>query len=209
MNPDPSWICFDLPFCDTNGLERVERGFVVNIVEGSCCYDLLSDSPQCVDGVLTAECGDDEPGPFVFVPDGNCPPGGPDCSVYFGACCETLAGTCESPVTEADCSGSHSIWTSNVACEEIGCVADTGACCNHDPFGPCSDGITLADCQCPTCDWHKGQTCEEIDCPPTSVPTVTAWGLAALSLLLMIGAKVVFGRGVEAQHSAAARWTGQ
>ena len=177
-----------------------ELGFAINILGGACCYGYFSPEAGCADGLFLAECGDDEPGPFVFMPDASCPPNGPECSSYFGACCDTLHGTCEEPVLQADCTGSHSAWTSNASCDEVECIGDTGACCDQDPFGACTDGIILSDCQCPTCTWHKLQACDEIECTLAAIPTASAWGLAALTLLLMIGAKVVFGRAVEAHR---------
>jgi hypothetical protein len=39
--------------------------------------------------------------------------------------------------------------------------------------------------------------CEEIDCASSPIPTVSGWGIAVLSLVLMIGAKIAFGRRVE------------
>jgi hypothetical protein len=37
-----------------------------------------------------------------------------------------------------------------------------------------------------------------LDCPHTAIPTVSSWGLAILSLLLMIGAKIAFERRIQA-----------
>lgn len=170
------------------------NGFIVNILLGQCCYGLGTPDEGCVDGVLRAECGDDEPGPFVFTPEDHCPPQGSDCSRHLGTCCETTSGECLDEVVEADCQVTHRVWTSETSCGEVPCVAETGACCNHDPFGPCTDGRTLAECSCDTCDWHKLQACAEIDCAPTSIPTISEWGLAILTLLLLTGAKILFAR---------------
>ncbi len=172
----------------------VERGFTVNILGGQCCFGLFTPDAGCVEGVLRAECGDDEPDPVLFVPDASCSPAGPDCESYFGACCDTMNGTCQDPVLQADCGGSHAVWTSGVPCGEVECSADTGACCDHDPFRACTDASVLADCECPTCTWYKLRRCEEIDCPVSPIPTTSAWGLAVLALLLMITAKVAFAR---------------
>ncbi len=73
--------------------------------------------------------------------------------------------------------------------------AVTGACCQGDPFAPCTDNKTLSDCQCPTCAWHKLRGCDEVACPRTNaIPTVSSWGFALLTLLLLIAAKIVFAR---------------
>jgi hypothetical protein len=180
-----------------------ELGFAINILGGACCYGYFSPEAGCADGLLLSECGDDEPGPVVFAPEASCPPVGPECSSYFGACCDARDGTCEDPVLQADCTASHSVWTSNVSCDEVECTAETGACCTRDPFESCSDAVTLAACQCAACTWHKLEACDEIECVPASIPAASAWGLAALTLLLMIGAKVAFGRGAEALRLAA------
>ena len=72
--------------------------------------------------------------------------------------------------------------------------AVTGACCDHDPFGACTDGVTQAACDCPTCEWEKDGSCSELDCPHNAIPTVGGWGLVVLTLTLLIGAKLAFGR---------------
>jgi hypothetical protein len=78
---------------------------------------------------------------------------------------------------------------------DVACEAVTGACCDHDPFGgACIDSLTQAGCDCPTCEWLKLGSCSELDCLHTTIPTVGAWGLAILSLLLMTGAKLAFRR---------------
>ncbi len=42
---------------------------------GSCCFGLGTPNAGCLDNVLRAECGDDEPPPLVFTPGGICDPG--------------------------------------------------------------------------------------------------------------------------------------
>jgi hypothetical protein len=79
-------------------------------------------------------------------------------------------------------------------CEELPCPPVLGACCDHDPFGGCTDGLTRAQCNCTRCEWTKLALCDDVACPRDSIPTVGAWGLAILSLLLMTGAKIRFGR---------------
>lgn len=172
-----------------------ENGFVVNIVTGQCCFGLGTPYEGCIDGVLRSECGDDEPGPFIFTPDDHCPPQGPDCSRFVGSCCNTRTEECEDQVIEAACQGPHRVWTGGTSCGEASCIADTGACCDHDPFGAtCTDDTVLSDCRCATCTWHKLQACAQIDCAPTPIPAVSEWGLAILTLLLLTAAKVYFGR---------------
>jgi len=42
--------------------------------------------------------------------------------------------------------------------------------------------------------FYKDTPCSEIECTHNSIPTMSQWGLAVLTLLLLIGAKVYFGR---------------
>jgi hypothetical protein len=74
------------------------------------------------------------------------------------------------------------------ACEE-----HTGACCDLDPFGNCQVTTQTA-CNCDKCVWSKLMTCEDVGCNHNSIPTVSEWGLVVLTLLLLTGAKIYFGR---------------
>ncbi len=70
----------------------------------------------------------------------------------------------------------------------------TGACCDGDPFARCMEDKVPSQCECAGCLWRPFRTCAEIDCPAKPIPTASAWGLAALTLLLMIAAKIAFAR---------------
>lgn len=132
-----------------------ETGFVINVLTGRCCFGFGTPAEGCVDAVSRAECGDDEPGPFVFTPEAACPHDGPDCEPIMVACC------------------------------------------HGDPFGSCADDTPVDECQCPDCSWDQFHRCTEIECAPIPIPTASGWGLAVLTLLLMIGAKIAFGRRLE------------
>ena len=69
-----------------------------------------------------------------------------------------------------------------------------GACCDRDPFGGCQDDRTLDECVCGKCEWFQERTCAQIDCTREAIPTVSEWGLVILTLLLLTGAKIYFGR---------------
>jgi hypothetical protein len=172
------------------------RGFTVNIIlTGQCCYGLGTPNQGCIDGVLRSECGDDEPGPFVFTPDERCPPDGPDCSRHLGACCDTLTAQCEDDIVEASCQGSQRVWAQGTTCGEGACIADTGACCDHGVFGgSCREDVSLSECSCGRCEWTKGGRCADLDCVHDTIPTVSEWGLVILTLSLLTGAKIYFGR---------------
>ena len=62
--------------------------------------------------------------------------------------------------------------------------------------GLCENGLLLSECQDDACTWHKGELCSDIDCPANhaAIPTVTDWGLLVMTILLLIAAKVRFGR---------------
>ena len=177
-----------------------ENGFRVNIVTGQCCFGLGTPDAGCVDNVLRSEC-DDEPGPVVFTPDESCPPDGPDCGRFLGACCDTLSRQCVDDTFEGHCQGDHRVWTRGRTCADAGCVPERGACCNHAPFGGCTDDVALSDCGCATCAWHKLQTCAGIECAQSSIPTISEWGLGIMTLLLLTAAKICFGRSKPTRRS--------
>lgn len=242
LNTDETWPCYeDYVFCDNQQTLR-ESGFVVNILAGQCCFGLGTPDEGCVDGVLRSEC-DDQPGPVAFTPEGFCPPAGPDCERFLGACCDTLAGQCEGDTAEAACRGLHQVWTGARTCTEVVCTSirgaccdtsigrcedltfeagcqgayqvwmggllcadascnpELGACCDPTPFVGCTDDVPLSDCRCASCTWHKLQNCAEIECTQTSIPTISGWGLAIMSLLLLTGAKIYFGRSKPTRRS--------
>jgi hypothetical protein len=191
LNTDQSYIAdSNPPFGEPTSL--VETGFVINVLTGRCCYGFGTPSEGCIDAVTRAECGDDEPGPVAFIPEEACPPEGPICTDDFGACCNTLLGTCQARLAQIACQGSHFVWSAGLSCENVDCGPVLGACCDHDPFEPCRVTIRSA-CQCAHCTWHKLQSCTDLDCPAGAIPTASSWGLTVLSLSLMTGAKVIFG----------------
>ncbi|MBI1825454.1 MAG: IPTL-CTERM sorting domain-containing protein [Planctomycetes bacterium] len=49
-------------------------------------------------------------------------------------------------------------------------------------------------CACPHCQWSNGQSCSKVGCHNDRVPTISHWGVAILSLLLLIAAKIRFCR---------------
>jgi hypothetical protein len=73
-------------------------------------------------------------------------------------------------------------------------VGGQGACCDHDAFGGCENDRGFDECQCEKCEWFKDADCSEIECPHESIPVVSAWGLVVMTILLLTGAKIYFGR---------------
>jgi len=153
---------------------------------GACCD---GSTGICVEDVTAALCTGDRRSWSVNT---LCAELDPPCA---GACCDLLTGICTDNVLPSACSGAQQRWTGGATCNEAACEAVTGACCDHDPFGDCTDGLTRAECNCGRCEWTKLALCDDVQCPRDSIPTVSAWGLAILSLLLMTGAKIRFGRG--------------
>jgi hypothetical protein len=172
------------------------------------------DVPPGAKGKYTVRLNADE----TFLQDGAQPPReipslsetGFIINVLTGRCCFAL-GTpqegCTDGVLRSECGDDEPapvVFTPETHCPPEGpdCERVTGACCDGDPFDPCKDDTILSDCQCPTCTWHGRETCEEVDCPRNNpIPTASGWGLAVLTLLLTIGAKIAFGRRGDAAFS--------
>ncbi|MEK7731836.1 MAG: IPTL-CTERM sorting domain-containing protein, partial [Planctomycetota bacterium] len=118
-----------------------------------------------------------------------------------GACCNRaeVGGGCTDGVPRQGCTGepgqvSH---YPDETCAEVeargDCAEHTGACCDESTFGGCQVHAE-SDCDCKKCVFYKDMPCEEIVCLHNPIPTMSQWGLAVLTLLLLIGAKVYFGR---------------
>ena len=163
---------------------------------GSCC-DVSPEADHCTIGYPEACAGPNQ----TWTKGGECPD--PACIVVLGACCNTLAGTCEDNKLAADCSGPQRVFSLDRVCgPNLTCDAVLGACCDGDTFGGCTD-VTSAECvpgPNNKLEWTKLASCANIECTHEAIPTVSQWGLVVLTLLLLVGAKVYFGR----RQSAAA-----
>ncbi len=144
----------------------------------------------CSNNVLPGDCAGPQQ---IWAKQTDCANLDPPCLETTGVCCNTLDGTCEEDVYSGQCQGTQRSWTKGMSCTEVTCDARPGACCDQDTFGGCSE-TTNAQCQCPTCVWHKLQTCDQIECLHNAIPTVSQWGLIVMTLMLLIAAKVSFGR---------------
>jgi hypothetical protein len=117
-----------------------------------------------------------------------------------GNVCRPAAGVCD--VAES-CDGSGSGCPGDgFLGNSVECRASTGDC---DPAENCSG--SAADCPadatitacgpadgcCPN-DNCFSDLDEDVDCPTSAIPTVSEWGLVVLTLLLLVGAKLYFGR---------------
>lgn len=120
------------------------------------------------------------------------------CLENTGACCNYVKGTCRDNVLDADCKDAQDEWTKLGLCADIeaagGCDPHLGACCDEDTFGGCEQTTENACAALKKGVFYKLQDCADIVCVHKAIPTVSEWGIAVLTLLLLIGAKVYFGR---------------
>lgn len=156
-------------------------------VTGACCDTSSGLGGLCVDDVLSADCQGSRQ---LWAIDTACTE--LVCEEVSGACCDRLAGFCRNGVLRDECDGAQPVWTESVLCSGILCDPAMGACCNTR-FGTCTTSI-LADCIGTNLAWTKGEECGALNCPDPFIPTVSQWGLLIMALLLMIGAKLYFGR---------------
>jgi hypothetical protein len=120
------------------------------------------------------------------------------CEEHRGACCEYVKGTCDDDVLEENCKGDQETWFKLGTCAAVllsgECFTHQGACCDEDTFGGCEQ-TSENDCALLKKGvFHKLQNCDDIVCVHNAIPTVSEWGIVVLTLLLLVGAKVYFGR---------------
>lgn len=169
--------------------------FVCEQHRGACCETSpgaggLGPEGLCTDDVLPGDCAGPQQ---VWTKAMACADLDPPCLETPGACCNTLDGTCAEDFYLGECQGDQRFWTQGASCADVSCDAALGACCDQEPFGACTE-TTNAQCRCDQCVWYKLMTCAQIECVHNSIPTVSQWGLVVMTLMLLIGAKVYFGR---------------
>lgn len=156
-------------------------------VTGACCDSSIGLGGLCTDDVLSVDCqGSDQ----LWSINATC--SALVCEEVAGACCDRLDGFCRNGVLRDECDGAQPVWSEGELCSEILCDPAMGACCNTR-FGTCMSSI-IADCAGTNLSWTKGEDCNVQNCPDPFIPTVSQWGLIIMTLLLMITAKIVFGR---------------
>lgn len=190
--------------CDTNG---ADQGCDDDVTEAACtgpdkvwtsngkcagvtcvCIPMCGPAPACGDDGCGGSCG--------TCGDGNLCNGEETCQL--GQC---VPGT---PLVCNDGNACNGVETCNPS---SGCVPGTPLSCNNGQFcdgtetcNPssgcvpgtppnCDDGVA---CTADSCD-EAADACvnDDADC---AIPTVSEWGLVVLTLMLLIGAKVYFGR---------------
>ena len=169
---------------------RCGDGIVETGVE-QCDDGNTNNNDACTNACTTARCGDG----IVETGVEQCDDGNTNDN---DACSNNCTQGCGNGIvnTGEECDGD-----ANAGCFGQLCLADctcepptgAGACCDEDTFGGCVV-LPASQCTCAKCVFHQDMSCEEIECVHNPIPTVSQWGLVVLTLLLLTGAKVYFGR---------------
>lgn len=121
-----------------------------------------------------------------------------------GACCSP-DGSCANDILDTDCTGAGGTYQGTGSlCANVSCPQPLGACCLQN--GNCFD-LLNEDCMpIPNSTWLGfGTDCTDAntngqadDCePPPPIPTVSQWGTAVLTLLLLAAGTVAYARTFE------------
>jgi hypothetical protein len=99
-------------------------------------------------------------------------------------------------ITPPDCNDEDEFTADfcDAATDSCAHVPARGACCDSWR-GTCEEDAPQAACDCDSCVWTTGEACADVDCEFMAIPTTSQWGIVVLTLLLLTGAKVWFGRG--------------
>lgn len=195
-------------------LQQAGPGPCENAFVGACC-DTNGPDSGCVDGVTAQDCvGPDE----VFTLGATCSTPGYVCAC-IPACaglecgddgCGGSCGSCDDgdACTTDSCDGQGQCVNTPVVCNDgVPCTTDAcaGGSCVFTPVdAACDDGLycngaetcSSAGCVTGTPPCLETEICDEDTdtCEPGVIPTVSTWGLAVLALILLVGAKLTFGR---------------
>ena len=109
------------------------------------------------------------------------------------ACCDFSTYACLN-VQETECADLGGSYFEGTLCNNLDPpCAQAGACCNM-PTGVCEDTFDVF-CDGYLQQFYPGQLCLDIDCVvPDNVPTLTQWGMIALTVVLLAGLTIKFGR---------------
>lgn len=182
--------------CDTNGPDQ------------GCTNDVAAVDCVGADKRYTKNksCGSAEAGPCDCIPlctglvcgDDGCGGSCGTCNDNVACTVDTCdAGQCVYTPDNAACNDGN-VCNGAETCGAQGCVNGSPLSCNDglycngdegcDPVTGCTDGADPCNPSTEICD-------EATDtCAPAAIPTVSEWGLAIMSLLLLVGLKVYFGR---------------
>jgi len=158
---------------------------------------------------ISANCPSDTPARTCILSKGSkagqlctanaqCSITGSACEEHTGACCNYVKADCVDDSLEEDCKDAQDTWFKLQTCADIlasgDCFTHQGACCDEDSFGGCEQ-TSENDCALLKKGvFYKEQDCSAIVCEHKAIPTVSEWGIVVLTLLLLVGAKVYFGR---------------
>ena len=109
------------------------------------------------------------------------------------ACCDFSTYDCVN-VQETECNDLGGMFFEGTLCNNLDPpCAQAGACCNM-PTGICENTFDIF-CDGYLQQFYPGQLCIDIECPvPENVPTLTQWGMIALTVVLLAGLTIKFGR---------------
>lgn len=109
------------------------------------------------------------------------------------ACCDLTTYACEN-MLETECEALGGMPVEGTLCNNLDPpCSEAGACCDTTT-GVCEDTFALY------CDgylqmFYPGELCAAVECPvPPNVPTLTQWGMIALTVVLLTGLTIRFGR---------------
>lgn len=185
------------------GLTYYARTLVIEVPQGakgkySIGFDYCTDGSPCYEG-NTFLADDSLPYGLIYLAAVR----NAVINIGIGKCCSAMGSdttSCEDGVTLDECEALPATRAFLLGEECSGdidadCGDIRGACCDHKVFDePCREDSLVMDCACPGCEWSPKSTCDELDCRRASIPTLSDWGLITFTLLLLIGAKVAFGR---------------
>jgi hypothetical protein len=142
-------------------------------------------------------------GPYGFFFFGGCPPATANCASFLAqivgheagpdACCNTVTDSCSNE-DPGDCQGADQVYTEGVLCNDLeDLCSDAGACCDT-LTGTCSASFASL-CTGIFQQFTAGALCGDVECTGGSnIPTVSQWGMIALTVILLSGLTIKFGR---------------
>ncbi|NOS99809.1 MAG: hypothetical protein HOP29_04190 [Phycisphaerales bacterium] len=109
------------------------------------------------------------------------------------ACCDSATDLCSNEFP-GDCQGADQVYTEGVLCNDLSDLcSDAGACCDT-LTGDCSASFASL-CSGIFEEFTAGALCADVTCVGgDDVPTVSQWGMIALTVILLSGLTIKFGR---------------
>lgn len=142
-------------------------------------------------------------GPYSFFFFGGCPPATANCASFLAqivgheagpdACCDAVTDTCSNEFP-GNCQGADQVYTEGVLCNDLpDQCSDAGACCDT-LTGSCGSSFASL-CTGIFEEFTAGALCGDVTCEGgDNIPTVSQWGMIVLSVVLLSGLTIKFGR---------------